>query len=95
MATGGSSWLPTSPTMPSSSIQAMIRPQFGSSTRFGSTKSSRRTSTIRARHPTLPPRSPCSRAATVDDDDVQFAIGGLDDHELQWYAVQEIAFLLR
>jgi hypothetical protein len=31
----------------------------------------------------------------VDDDDVQFAIGGLEDHELQWYAVQEIAFLLR
>jgi hypothetical protein len=31
----------------------------------------------------------------VDDDDVRFAINGLDDHELQWYAVQEIAFLLR
>ena len=31
----------------------------------------------------------------VNDDDVQFAISGLDDHELQWYAVQEIAFLLR
>jgi hypothetical protein len=30
----------------------------------------------------------------VDDDDVQFAVDGLDDHELQWYAVQEIAFLL-
>jgi hypothetical protein len=30
-----------------------------------------------------------------DGDDVQFAIAGLDDHELQWYAVQEIAFLLR
>src|ERR1700722_15814563 len=29
----------------------------------------------------------------VDDEDVQFAISGLDDHELQWYAVQEIAFL--
>ncbi len=34
-------------------------------------------------------------AADVGDDDAQFAIDGLDDHELQWYAVQEIAFLLR
>ncbi len=34
------------------------------------------------------------KVAGLDDDDVQFAIDGLDDHELQWYAVQEIAFLL-
>ena len=34
-------------------------------------------------------------AAELGDDDAQFAIEGLDDHELQWYAVQEIAFLLR
>jgi hypothetical protein len=34
-------------------------------------------------------------AADLGDDDAQFAIEGLDDHELQWYAVQEIAFLLR
>jgi len=33
-------------------IRAMIRPPFGSSTRSGSTKSSPRTSMIRARHPT-------------------------------------------
>jgi hypothetical protein len=33
--------------------------------------------------------------ADLGDDDAQFAIEGLDDHELQWYAVQEIAFLLR
>jgi hypothetical protein len=33
-------------------------------------------------------------AADLGDDDAQFAIEGLDDHELQWYAVQEIAFLL-
>jgi hypothetical protein len=34
-------------------------------------------------------------AADLGDDDAQFTIEGLDDHELQWYAVQEIAFLLR
>jgi hypothetical protein len=34
-------------------------------------------------------------AADLGDDDAQFAIEGLEDHELQWYAVQEIAFLLR
>jgi hypothetical protein len=33
-------------------------------------------------------------AAESGDGDAQFAIEGLDDHELQWYAVQEIAFLL-
>lgn len=33
--------------------------------------------------------------ADLGDDDARFAIEGLDDHELQWYAVQEIAFLLR
>jgi hypothetical protein len=32
--------------------------------------------------------------ADVDEVDVRFAVDGLDDHELQWYAVQEIAFLL-
>jgi len=34
-------------------------------------------------------------AADLGDDDAQFAVEGLEDHELQWYAVQEIAFLLR
>lgn len=34
-------------------------------------------------------------AADLGDDDARFAIDGLEDHELQWYAVQEIAFLLR
>jgi hypothetical protein len=34
-------------------------------------------------------------AADLGDDDAQFAIQSLDDRELQWYAVQEIAFLLR
>jgi len=33
--------------------------------------------------------------ADVDEEELQFVLGGLDDHELQWYAVQEIAFLLR
>jgi hypothetical protein len=33
-------------------------------------------------------------AAEAGDGDAQFAIDGLDDHELQWYAVQEITFLL-
>jgi hypothetical protein len=33
--------------------------------------------------------------ADVDEEELQFALGGLEDHELQWYAVQEIAFLLR
>ena len=33
-------------------------------------------------------------AATRGDDDAQFVLDGLDDHELQWYAVQEIPFLL-
>jgi hypothetical protein len=33
-------------------------------------------------------------AAESGDGDAQFAIDGLDDHELQWYAVQEIGFLL-
>jgi hypothetical protein len=33
-------------------------------------------------------------AADAGDDDAQFAIDGLGDHELQWYAVQEIPFLL-
>jgi hypothetical protein len=34
-------------------------------------------------------------AADNGDDDAQFAIDGLGDHELQWYAVQEIPFLLQ
>ncbi|HEY3924428.1 MAG TPA: hypothetical protein VGL75_07690 [Acidothermaceae bacterium] len=34
-------------------------------------------------------------AADLGDDDAQFVIEGLEDHELQWYAVQEIASLLR
>jgi len=33
-------------------------------------------------------------AADDGDDDAQFAIDGLGDHELQWYAAQEIPFLL-
>lgn len=33
-------------------------------------------------------------AADAGDDDAQFAVDGLGDHELQWYAVQEIPFLL-
>jgi hypothetical protein len=33
-------------------------------------------------------------AAAAGDDDVQFALGTVEDHELQWYAAQEIAFLL-
>jgi len=33
-------------------------------------------------------------AADAGDDDAQFAIDGLGDHELQWYAAQEIPFLL-
>lgn len=33
-------------------------------------------------------------AADAGDEDAQFAIDGLGDHELQWYAVQEIPFLL-
>lgn len=33
-------------------------------------------------------------AADAGDDDAQFVVDGLDDHELQWYAVQEIATLL-
>ena len=33
-------------------------------------------------------------AADAGDDDAQFVVDGLDDHELQWYAVQEIAALL-
>ena len=34
-------------------------------------------------------------AADGGDDDAQFAVDGLGDHELQWYAVQEIPFLLQ
>lgn len=33
-------------------------------------------------------------AADAGDDDAQFVVDGLDDHELQWYAVQEIGTLL-
>jgi len=33
-------------------------------------------------------------AAESGDEDARFAVEGLDDHELQWYAVQEIEFLL-
>lgn len=33
-------------------------------------------------------------AAAAGDDDAQFALGTAEDHELQWYAAQEIAFLL-
>jgi hypothetical protein len=29
-----------------------------------------------------------------DDDDARFVVDSLDDHELQWYAVQEIPFLI-
>jgi hypothetical protein len=34
------------------------------------------------------------QAADAGDDDARFAIDSLDDRELQWYAAQEIAFLL-
>jgi hypothetical protein len=33
-------------------------------------------------------------AADDGDDDARFVIESLDDHELQWYAVQEIPFLI-
>lgn len=33
-------------------------------------------------------------AADAGDQDAQFTIDGLDDHELQWYDAQEIRFLL-
>ncbi len=33
-------------------------------------------------------------AADAGDDDAQFMVDGLDDHELQWYAVQEIGALV-
>jgi len=33
-------------------------------------------------------------AADAGDDDAQFTVDGLGDHELQWYAAQEITFLL-
>ncbi len=33
-------------------------------------------------------------AADAGDDDAAFAIEALDDHELQWFAAQEIRFLL-
>jgi hypothetical protein len=33
-------------------------------------------------------------AAEAGDADAQFVVDGLDDHELQWYAVQEIWYLL-
>lgn len=32
--------------------------------------------------------------ADAGDDDARFVVDGLDDHELQWYAVQEIEFLI-
>ena len=93
--TDGWSLLPTSQTMPSSSTPAMTRRRFGSRKRCTSTRSSPPTSTIQARRTTSAPRSRMLEAGRLDDDDVQFAVDGLDDHELQWYAVQEIAFLLR
>lgn len=36
----------------------------------------------------------CVDRADAGDDDARFVVDGLDDHELQWYAVQEIDFLL-
>jgi hypothetical protein len=33
-------------------------------------------------------------AADAGDQDAQFTIDGLEDHELQWYGMQEIRFLL-
>jgi hypothetical protein len=33
-------------------------------------------------------------AADAGDDDARFVVESLDDHELQWYAVQEIPFLI-
>ncbi len=33
-------------------------------------------------------------AASAGDDDARFIVDGVDDHELQWYAVQEIPQLL-
>lgn len=33
-------------------------------------------------------------AADAGDDDARFVVEGVDDHELQWYAVQEIGALL-
>jgi hypothetical protein len=33
-------------------------------------------------------------AAEAGDDDARFTVDGLDDHELQWYAVQELDSLL-
>jgi hypothetical protein len=33
-------------------------------------------------------------AADLDDEDAQFAVDTVDDHELEWYAVQELPILL-
>ncbi|AOS65427.1 DUF6912 family protein [Actinoalloteichus hymeniacidonis] len=33
-------------------------------------------------------------AADLGDDDAEFALGEAEDHELAWYAVQEVPFLL-
>ena len=33
-------------------------------------------------------------AADLGDSDAEFVLGGAEDHELAWYAVQELPFLL-
>jgi hypothetical protein len=34
-------------------------------------------------------------AADLGDDDAQFVVDGVDDHELEWYAIQELPDLLK
>ncbi|MFD1050397.1 DUF6912 family protein, partial [Kibdelosporangium lantanae] len=33
-------------------------------------------------------------AADMGDEDAEFALGDVEDHELAWYATQELPFLL-
>ena len=52
------------------------------------------TSTIAAAEPAVRPRSTLIDAADLGDEDAELVVGDAQDHDLAWYATQELPFLL-
>jgi hypothetical protein len=44
--------------------------------------------------PTVLPAIEAVDAADLGDDDAEFIVGDAEDHDLAWYAAQELPFLL-
>ena len=79
----------------------MRRPVLISTTRWcGSRRRSRSTDVIAAyvdnadAEPAVVPAIEAVDAADLGDEDAEFIVGDAQDHDLAWYATQELPFLL-